>query len=347
MKCCEKCFKDSLIQDTITKLGVVGNCDFCGSKNVHVYDISYPNLISDKITELLQIYEESNDEEAKVITSSLRDDWDIFSGDEQSIADLLKTLCPHTIKGKKNFFEKKVIVPQAKDDAYLDEYGVVKGLEWSQFSEKIKYENRFHSTEFNRDQFASYLSLATKILPVEQKFYRARIAQNKTGFEPKDMYAPPKEFRRAGRVNPEGIGVLYLSSNMDTALNEVRASTYDYVSVGEFIAVKNIRAVDLSSISKISPFLYDGDIERFFINRKVFKDLATEIAKPLRRNDSVIEYLPTQYISEFIKSQGYDGVAYDSTLSTNGYNIAIYDEKMFNCVNVKTVEVKQIKFKYE
>lgn len=40
---------------------------------------------------------------------------------------------------------------------------------------------------------------------------------------------------------------------------------------------------------------------------KRLTELSKEIAKPLRRSDSTLEYLPTQYISEFVKSQGYDG----------------------------------------
>lgn len=97
----------------------------------------------------------------------------------------------------------------------------------------------------------------------------------------------------------------------------------------------------------MSPFLYQGDIEQFFVNRKVFQEMALEIAKPLRRSDSVLEYLPTQYISEFVKSQGYDGVAYESTLHSGGYNIAVYDELLLDCLNVKTVEVKQVDYKFE
>ena len=191
------------------------------------------------------------------------------------------------------------------------------------------------------------MSVATKRFLKGTKFFRARIADGKEGFKPNEMFAPPVDLRRAGRINPEGIGVLYLASDKITALTEARASVYDFVSVGEFCAKKDLRIVDLSSISKMSPFLYQGDIEQFFVNRKVFQEMALEIAKPLRRNDSVLEYLPTQYISEFVKSQGYDGVAYESTLHRGGYNVAIYDELFLDCLDVNTVEVKQVKYEFD
>jgi hypothetical protein len=100
----------------------------------------------------------------------------------------------------------------------------------------------------------------------------------------------------------------------------------------------------LSGISGTSPFLYQGELEKYAANRIVFQEIAIEIAKPLRRSDSPIEYLPTQYISEFIKSQSYDGVEYASTLREGGYNVAIFDETLFECVGVNTIEVTKIQY---
>ena len=54
------------------------------------------------------------------------------------------------------------------------------------------------------------------------------------------MGSPPPGKRRSGRVNPEGISVLYLTTDEKTALNEVRATAFDYVSVGNFRLKKDI-----------------------------------------------------------------------------------------------------------
>ena len=80
---------------------------------------------------------------------------------------------------------------------------------------------------------------------------------------------------------------------------------------------------------------------------KIFSDIAKEIAKPLRRNDSSLEYLPTQFITEFIKSKGYAGVSYTSTMGTGGVNIAAFDEAMFECIAVHVVEVKGIEYSFD
>lgn len=347
MKCCIECFKDAHIRETIKKNGTKGNCDFCSAKNVPTYDISNSTLLSDKIVGLVQAYTVSTEEDAKTLKEALKNDWNIFNGDVDEIQKLVIELCAPVIKKDDIIFSESVIIPQASDSDYLQQFGVIKGLSWHQFSESIKLKNRFHNNMFNPDAFASFLSIATKKYPKGTKLFRARIADKKEGFAPNEMFAPPIGRRKAGRINPEGIGVLYLASDKLTALTEARASLYDFVSVGEFCTKKDLRIIDLSSISKMSPFLYQGDIEQFYVNRKVFQEMALEIAKPLRRSDSILEYLPTQYISEFVKSQGYDGVAYESTLHREGYNIAVYNEASLDCLNVDTVEVKKIEYKFD
>ena len=155
------------------------------------------------------------------------------------------------------------------------------------------------------------------------------------------MGPPPSGKRKSGRVNPEGIGVLYLTSDESTALREVRASAFDFVTVGKFKLRKDIRVVN-----KISPAVLSCSIESLAANIKTFSDIAKEIAKPLRRNDSSLEYLPTQFITEFIKSKGYAGVAYTSTMGTGGTNIAVFDESLFDCISVHVVEINSIDYSY-
>lgn len=96
---------------------------------------------------------------------------------------------------------------------------------------------------------------------------------------------------------------------------------------------------DCTAIKKI--------LESLSANTKIFRDIANEIAKPLRRNDSALAYLPTQFITEFIKSNGYAGVAYTSTMRTEGINVAVFDESIFECVAVHTVEINNISYSYE
>lgn len=146
MKCCIDCFKDSEIREIIHKYGTRGNCDFCSAKNVDVYDISeFPNMISDKIISLIQIYSPSQRSDARYLKEVLRDDWDIFSGGTEGIKTLLTALCPFEseLDIDKDILVKKVAVEKLHDTDYINDYGVARGLSWAEFSESIKHTNRF------------------------------------------------------------------------------------------------------------------------------------------------------------------------------------------------------------
>lgn len=83
------------------------------------------------------------------------------------------------------------------------------------------------------------------------------------------------------------------------------------------------------------------------INLDSLKKIAKEIAKPLRRHDSQLDYLPTQYISDFIKSLGSDGIQFNSTMSQDGYNLTLFDAEICECKNTKVYDIKKIHYGFE
>ena len=345
MRCCINCFTDSYIRKTIENHGNKGNCDFCASKNEFVIDITdVHNPLSEKMCGLIQVYAVSGLPNARPLKESLRDDWNIFSGGSEAIQNLIVALCASELGANNEIFFKNVAIPNLYDEDFICNNAVTGGLTWSEFSKSIKYENRFHNRKFNADVFASFLSSVVKTHRSGESFYRARIAENINGHSCDNMGAPPPKNRSAGRVNPEGIGVLYLSQEKETVLNEIRANVFDYVTIGTFRAKRDLRVVNLSGLLKISPFDNIDTIECFALNREIFCELSKEIAKPLRRSDSTLEYLPTQYISEFVKSQGYDGVEFDSTLRKGGHNLALFDLDAAECFEVNTFEINGIDY---
>lgn len=341
--CCHNCFHDGNIKRIIEQEGIIGDCSFCLSKDVKVIDITKENKVTNHIVELLDIYETSNSTEGTNIEESLKNDWNIFKIDKEMVRKLIEILSKNNIIND-SVLVNRVIIPQLYDEDFLSEYSITRGLSWGDFSEYIKNINRFH-TKFNPGEFSSYLSMLVRKHEEGSHFYRARIAKNKIGYDKTEMKAPPKGRRSAGRINPEGMLALYLSLDQKTVLYEIRANMYDYVSIGEFVAQRDLRIVDLSQFECISPFDYGGALEKFAVNFKIFQDMAREISKPLRRNDSQLEYLPTQFITEYIKSEKYDGVAYRSTISNDGINIALFDEDIVDCIDVKTVEVNHIEYR--
>jgi len=74
------------------------------------------------------------------------------------------------------------------------------------------------------------------------------------------------------------------------------------------------------------------------------------MSKVLRRSDSKLDYVPTQYIIDFIKSiehngtQEYDGIEYNSTTNPGGYNLAIFNPDLFECIDVDIYDIENLQY---
>ena len=327
------------ISSMISSRNEIGNCDYCGQKNVLVCSLDRPSDISDLISEVVSVYEES--ENGETLSQILLNDWNIFDRSNRDVCDLIETFLRISFEEDKSC-NTIVCIPKPIEE----KYGIFSGHSWDEFSTIIKTENRFYNGLFRAELFSSFLTYSISRYHKGQIFYRARICENEIGYGIDQMGAPPQGKRKAGRVNPDGICVLYLTSDEETALSEVRASAFDFVSIGIFRLKKDISVVNIASLNNNSPVLYSSGLESLAANNKIFSSIAKEISKPLRRNDSPLEYLPTQYITEFIKSNGYAGVEYASTMKTGGSNIAVFDENLLECISVKNVEIEKIKYDY-
>lgn len=245
-------------------------------------------------------------------------------------------------------FDSPVGILQSQDRDYLEENAILKSYCWIDFVEAIKHKNRFHTNFINTEVLYTFLRCTRKSYEAGLLFYRSRISQNEEGFKRKDMGAPPDNKAKAGRVNPNGISILYLADSIDTTLYEIRAGIYDYVTVGDFKLRKNIEVINLADIDRISPFIgidYGFDLTQYAINIEHLKMIGQEIAKPLR-NDNALDYLPTQYISDYIKSKGYDGIEYASAMCQDGINLAIFDQALFRCTGTNIYNVNHIAYSY-
>ena len=127
------------------------------------------------------------------------------------------------------------------------------------------------------------------------------------------MGKPSPKNSENGRASPKGIPYLYVASSANTAISEVRPVILDRVTVGEFRINQKISVVDLRRKIIGDPFRY-GDNLREIVDYLLFMHkLGSELSKTVSPRDSDTAYLPTQYLSEFIKSTGYDGILYGSS----------------------------------
>jgi hypothetical protein len=158
------------------------------------------------------------------------------------------------------------------------------------------------------------------------------------------MGNPPIELASSGRANPKGISYLYVADSLETSMYETRASLFDYVTVGEFKLTEDIKILNLQN-PKDDPIYWSEieEIENYLIYIPFIQTLQKELSLPIRKRDQILDYIPTQYISEFIKSLGFDGVEYQSSLNSEGYNIAIFKPEKLECFKTNVYEIKDIK----
>ncbi|WP_040550745.1 RES family NAD+ phosphorylase [Pyramidobacter piscolens] len=355
MFCCSNCFADTEIKAIIDGNKTTGDCDFCGSHNIHVYEIGKDSIIAELFDGLLDIYTPVSDlsadfprEKTDLIKNILCNNCRIFNLKPDGAYRLITTICANRYKDQPELFDSPVAIKQCQNLDYLEENSILKNNCWGDFVEGIKRKNRFHGDYINTDKLFIFLRCAVKFHHKGEVMYRSRICPDEKGFMKTEMGAPPDNKAKGGRVNPMGISILYLSDSTETTLYEIRAGVYDFVTVGRFKLQKDIEVINLAGIDHISPFIgidYGFDFIQYAMNIEHLKMISQEIAKPLR-NDNALDYLPTQYISDYIRSRGYDGIEYISTMCKNGANLAVFNPSLFKCTGTSVYDVKSISYSY-
>lgn len=332
MNCCSDCFLDNELKGFIYSNSNSNEpCDFCENQNSPIVNAQE---LQEQFILLLELY--SPDEDGLDIASAIQKDWNIFNiADSQKIKELMLQIVEGLDEQYTILFNNKVSlsINSEEADLLIDT--------WENFKDEIKKENRF----FNKNSID--LESIKKTFPVRpyskgKIFYRSRISTDEKGYSIHNMGKPPHKNAKSGRANPNGISYLYVSQTIKTTLYEARATFLDYVSIGEFKLKDNIKVISLRPSFQISPFVEGYSIEEYLKNKPFIDLLERDLSKPLRRHDNELDYLSTQYLCEYIKHMGYDGVEFGSSLHDGGINIVFFDDTKLECVRVKIYEVTKI-----
>jgi RES domain len=141
---------------------------------------------------------------------------------------------------------------------------------------------------------------------------------------------PLADRAKEGRANPKGIPVLYLATERETALSEVRPWLGSLVSIAQFELKRDLRVIDCSVGSARMPIWpqyapEDPPPPPEVRERSVWTDIDLRFAEPVDRSDDVADYASTQIIAELFKREKYDGIKYRSAFSDTGHNVALFD----------------------
>ncbi|WP_374524942.1 RES family NAD+ phosphorylase [Sphingopyxis sp.] len=126
----------------------------------------------------------------------------------------------------------------------------------------------------------------------------------------------------AGRTNREGVSVLYLASEVQTTLAEIRPHPGHLISLGGFRAKRNLRIARFDL--PIGNFSSSDDRLGLFANIYHIDWLLRFPIIPEERH----RYAVTQILADILVRRGFDGVAYRSSVGT-GVNLCAFDPSTF------------------
>lgn len=341
--CCENCFSDMFLKDYIKENGETGTCDYCNSQNAHIITTK---KIGEYIRECIdKAYEDIDEGTGAYYDGEIKLYLDA-TGEEAirySFRDIVEDAFDERV-------ENTSIIEDIFEDTNLrydigwlgdidDTYFVIKnnlyGKEttrmyhsWELFKYTVKYYNRFFDMgdDNNRkaylDSLMEFLKRYEKLILSEEVFYRARkVTDDLMDIMEIDAYkelspAPPL-LASTNRMSPAGISYLYIASDRETACKECRLEDQDAL-VAEYVTKEELKIIDFSQevfiwANSIFDPNYDHDLR--WIN-EFLKDFVREITSPVDKEDTDLsfEYVATEIIAEYIRSQGYDGICFNSSI---------------------------------
>ncbi len=331
MYVCYNCFSDKELQAFIKASKNNGNCSVCDSTAIQILNIEE---LLDFFQELLANYELSHS--GISIKNKIQGDWSFFSSHDIG-SQILNHVLPR-IKGNIN---------SALDEVEYSEEIIQNYEYWDTLKTEIKEENRFLTNiqfleEIGWDGFFN-----TQFqLKSNTTLYRARVHHESgmNAYELNRMGCPPSKKAGGGRANPIGIPFLYLSDNDKTVLYEVRASYLDELSIGEFTLKDGIDEIKIVDFTE-DTFLFKPSHVNETIKSRLLRDrISKDLSKPMRRYDTELEYIPTQFICEYIKViTGAEGIRFTSSLHPEGKNIVIFNQELMECKKVTLMKITSLK----
>lgn len=333
MKVCPNCFSDKELKAFISSSSESGKCSVCSTENTPLINIE----------ELLDFFQELIDnfspvENGESVQAKIHSNWNFFSSLENA-TKILNSVLPE--------LDTDIVHAGSTVDFISD---IIDNYEyWEKLKEELKWSRRFLSNVAYLEDLGWDGFFNTQYeLTNEVALFRARL-HNQSGLDAYseiEMGCPdPKKVKevKGGRANPLGIPYLYLSDSEVTTLYEVRASFLDEVSVGTFYLKQEYPAIRIVDFTE-EPSLYNSGQVNEIIKAHLLKNrISKDLSKPMRRYDSEIEYIPTQFICEYIRVfTGANGIRFKSSLEPTGNNIVIFDQSLMQCTNVKLAKVNEL-----
>lgn len=121
----------------------------------------------------------------------------------------------------------------------------------------------------------------------------------------------------ASRVNRQGVSVLYVASDIDTALSEIRPHPAHLLSVGGFRPTRRLRVANFN----VPIQRYSSSDERLDVFAKIYH-IDSLLSAPIVPEDRH-KYASTQLLADTLIRRGFDAVSYRSSVA-DGRNLCAF-----------------------
>ncbi len=222
--------------------------------------------------------------------------------------------------------------------------------------EKLRTKNHFLLESEVDTLLEEHISNLVVSLPAGTVMYRARIGYDMKAvthsswgnewhfraYSAEKLGAPLPLLAASGRLNRSGVSFLYLGTNQETAICEVRPHPGHYVSVGSFESARAIQVADFTKVSIVDYYRSDKLLDDYLLLKTIDELLSLPVVPEDRG-----EYSLTQFLSDALRRLGLEGVVYRSSVAS-GANLAVFDASSFDYVDgsAKTQQVSQLQYSY-
>lgn len=254
-------------------------------------------------------------------------------------------------------------------------------MNYYQFKEKITASYRY----IFDDETLGFLENIAKLLAGKEKrieqdtvLYRAQLGSNWQPIRQEDEQGeqiyiddepsafdearmrPMQQGAHEGRLNPKGIPYTYLALDEETALAEIRPWLEQEITLAKFSLKQQIKVADLTQdkfnksdeinllLSQLgcAPDFKSKPLTVQQKNDLLRYDLDKAFSQPMVNFDDAAKYAPTQIIAELIKSKGYDGALFKSSV-TGGANLVLFDGVKLNFLHSCLRKLTEVKYKFQ
>jgi hypothetical protein len=165
---------------------------------------------------------------------------------------------------------------------------------------------------------------------------------------PDDRMKPIPGLLSEGRASPAGLPILYVGSDANTAMSEVRPNLTSDITLAQLCLSRDITVIDCSLGNGRSIFEYEGEpVPLNEIEGVVWRSINDAFTRPVDPVADRLDYIPTQILAEYFKRAGYDGIRYRSGYDTDGYNLALFHLSVAGIKERSLWRVKHFKIEFE